>query len=149
MRLLAHTARIAALLLLVLSVSACGFGNQRAQDNAELTRGVEIERIVTAEGIGQGNAPVQETSTFDASQDYIYVVAEVARLDAGTTMFARWSRDGQPLEDSQPVSADRDYQDTYVEFHLENLEDRMEPGDYSVQLFVNGNPAEAVDFRVQ
>jgi len=149
MRLLAHTARIAALLLLVLSVSACGFGNQRAQDNAELTKGVEIERVVTAEGIGQGNTPVQETNTFDASQDYIYVVAEVARLDAGTTMFARWSRDGQPLEDSQPVSADRDYQDTYVEFHLENLEDRMEPGDYSVQLFVNGNPAEAVDFRVQ
>jgi len=149
MRLLANTTRIATLLMLVLSISACGFGNQRAEDNAELTQGAEIERVVTAEGIGQNNAPLQETNTFNASQDYIYVVAEVARLDAGTTMFARWSRDGQPLEDSQPVSADRDYQDTYVEFHLENLQDRMETGDYSVQLFVNGNPTESVDFRVQ
>lgn len=39
--------------------------------------------------------------------------------------------------------------DTYIEFHLQNLENRMEPGDYSVQLFANGNPVETVDFRVE
>ena len=43
----------------------------------------------------------------------------------------------------------RDYENTYVEFHLENLTDTMEEGDYSVQLFVNGNPVETVDFTVQ
>jgi hypothetical protein len=64
-------------------------------------------------------------------------------------MFARWFRDDEPIEDSTAVTADRDYQDTYVEFHLENLESRMETGDYSVQLFVNGNPVETVDFRVE
>jgi hypothetical protein len=36
-----------------------------------------------------------------------------------------------------------------VEFHLENLTARMDEGDYSVQLFVNGNPVETVEFTVQ
>jgi hypothetical protein len=53
------------------------------------------------------------------------------------------------VEDSSEVTADQDYRDTYVEFHLENLNDRLETGDYSVQLFVNGNPVETVDFRVE
>jgi hypothetical protein len=64
-------------------------------------------------------------------------------------MFARWSYEGEPFEDSTAVTADRDYENTYVEFHLENLTDTMEEGDYSVQLFVNGNPVETVDFTVQ
>ena len=103
----------------------------------------------TAEGIGAGNAPVEVTDTFNSSQDFIYVVAEAERIDQGTSMFARWMREGEPFEDSTEVVADRDYQNTYVEFHLENLQASMEPGDYSVQLFVNGNPVEQVDFTVQ
>jgi hypothetical protein len=42
-----------------------------------------------------------------------------------------------------------DYRNTYIEFHLENLESRMEEGEYSVQIFVNGNPVESVDFTVE
>lgn len=143
--------RITVLLaLLGYALSGCSLGmSQREQENAEVTQGVDIQRVVMAEGIGQNNAPVQETNTFSSSQDYIYVVAQVSRIDQGTTMFARWSRDGQPFEDSDSISADRAYQDTYVEFHLENLQDKMETGNYSVQLFVNGNPAEKVDFQVE
>jgi len=138
--------------LLVLFTGCSIFNNdatERQSQNEQITSGVELGRVVTAEGIGEKNAPVGETTTFSSSQDYIYVVAEANHIDAGTTMFARWSRDGQPFEDSSELTADRDYQDTYVEFHLQNLEGSMEPGDYSVQILVNGNPATEAKFSVE
>jgi hypothetical protein len=144
---------LTALLLSVLLLSACGlFGGsaqERQEENAALTQGADLGEVVTAEGIGANNSPVEVTDIFSSSQDFIYLVAEANYLEAGTTMFARWSYEGEPFEDSTAVTADRDYQDTYVEFHLENLTDNMDEGDYTVQLFVNGNPVEAVDFTVQ
>jgi hypothetical protein len=123
--------------------------SERQEANVELAGGTVLGEVVMAEGIGNRNAPVGVTNNFDASQDYIYVVAEAPRIEEGTTMFARWSRDGEPIEDSPELVADRDYTDTYVEFHLENLQAEMETGDYSVQIFVNGNPMEEVEFSVQ
>jgi len=144
---------VTALLLSLLLLSACGlFGGaaqERQEENAPLTQGADFGEIVLAEGIGANNSPVEVTDTFSASQDFIYLVAEANYLEAGTTMFARWSYEGDAFEDSTAVTADRDYENTYVEFHLENLTDSMEEGDYSVQLFVNGNPVETVDFTVQ
>ncbi len=144
---------ITILTLLAFTLTGCGlFGGaqrERQRENEAITEGVSLGRVVMAEGIGEQNAPVGETDTFSASQDFIYVVAETDYIEAGTTMFARWSREGEPFEDSSELTADRDYSDTYIEFHLENLENRMEPGDYSVQLFANGNPVETVDFRVE
>lgn len=141
------------MMLLVSTVTGCGlFGGaarERQRENEAITQGVQLGRVVMAEGIGAQNAPVNETTTFSASQDYIYVVAEADSIARGTTMFARWSRDGQPFEDSSELTADRDYTNTYIEFHLENLENSMETGDYSVQLFVNGNPVETVAFQVE
>lgn len=141
------------LLLVVFLLAACGlFDNaaeERQEQNEPLTQGADLGNVVTAEGIGANNEPVAITDRFSASQDFIYVVAEADYIEQGTTMFARWSRDGEPFEDSSAVTADRDYTDTYVEFHLENLQDQMETGQYSVQLFVNGNPVETVNFTVE
>jgi len=144
---------VAILLLVTVLLAGCGlFGGaarERENENEAVTQGVELGRIVMAEGVGEQNAPVNETDTFSASQDFIYVVAEADHIESGSTLYARWSRGGEPFEDSSEITADRDYNNTYIEFHLENLEDRMETGDYSVQLFVNGNPVETVDFRVE
>lgn len=147
------TSYITILTLTAVLLAGCGlFGGaarERQNDNEAITQGARFGSIVTAEGIGDENAPIEVTDTFNASQDFIYVVAEADYIEQGTTMFARWSRDGQPFEDSSELTADRDYSDTYVEFHLQNLENRMETGDYSVQIFVNGNPIETVDFQVE
>jgi hypothetical protein len=141
------------LLIASLVLAGCGlFGGaerERQEENVPITEGVELGRVVTAEGIGEGNAPVEVTDRFSASQDFIYVVAEADYIEEGTTLFARWYRDGEPFEDSSEITANQDYSDTYIEFHLENLEDEMETGDYSVQLFVNGNPVESVEFTVE
>lgn len=140
------------LLLLSFLLAGCGlFGGaarEREQQNEAVTQGASLGQVVTAEGIGEKNAPVKVTNQFSPSQDYIYVVAEATSIQKGTTLFARWSRDNKPFEDSSAITADSDYKDTYVEFHLENLKKEMQKGDYSVQLFVNGNPVKKVDFKV-
>lgn len=137
------------LILAALAIVSCGlFDDEREEQNEPLVSGVQFGEVVMAEGIGQNNEPVAVTDNFSASQDFIYVVAEADFIESGTTMFARWYRDGEPLEDSSQITADRDYEDTYVEFHLENLQDDFEEGDYSVELFVNGNPTEEIDFTI-
>ncbi len=145
--------RISILLVLALLMAGCNlFGSaerERQRENEQITEGVRLERVVTAVGFGDQNAPIEITDTFNSSQDLIYVVAEADFIEEGTTMFARWFRNGEPFEDSSEITADRDYSDTFVEFHLENLENRMETGEYSVQLFVNGNPLEEVEFEVE
>jgi hypothetical protein len=118
-------------------------------DNSDVTSGAEFRSIVMAERIGAGNQPVDVTYQFDSSQRYIYVVLEADYIQAGTTMFARWYFEGQPFEDSTQLTADRDYRATYVEFHLENLTGRMQDGDYSVEIFVNGNSVVEEEFEVR
>jgi hypothetical protein len=137
------------LTMLFLSLGGCGLLNQSSSTAPDAAQGAVLGRTVTAEGIGDHNAPVNETSTFKASDDRIYVVAEAQSIDPGTILFARWSRDGQPFEDSPELKANQAYQDTFVEFHLEPVSGDFDPGQYKVQLFVNGNPAKEAAFSVQ
>jgi hypothetical protein len=138
--------------IITLLLPGCGlFGGaerERERENEEVTQGIDLGDVVTAEGIGEDNAPVNETDDFSSSQDVIYVVAEADFIEEGTTLFARWYRDDEPIEDSSEIVADRDYSDTYIEFHLENLENRLEEGNYRVEIFANGNPVEEAEFRV-
>ena len=137
------------LALLALVLSGCGLLNQTTGGQSGTAQGAVLGQLVTAEGIGQRNAPVNETNNFSADQNRIYAVAEAQRIDAGTSMFARWSRDGRPFEDSQPVTANQTYQNTYVEFHLEPVQGNFDPGQYTVQIFVNGNPDKQANFTVR
>jgi hypothetical protein len=144
------------LLLIALFVSGCSLFNTNSDAQTpstpnSTTAGAELGRIVTAQSIDTANhnAPVNETSTFNSLNQTIYAVVEAQRIDPGTTMFARWSRDGQPFEDSAEIKADKQYQNTYVEFHLEPTNKAIDPGSYTVQVFVNGNPAKQANFTVQ
>ena len=86
---------------------------------------------------------------FSSGQQVIYAVVQAQRIEAGTSIFARWSRDGQPFEDSDPVKADQVYQNRYVEFHLQTSKQQIDPGNYTVQVFVDGNPSQQTSFTVQ
>jgi hypothetical protein len=138
------------MLLIAVLVSGCGLFNQNTGGQAAVP-GAELGRVVTAESIDttKNNAPVNETNTFSTSQKTIYAVVEAQRIDPNTTLFARWSRDGRPFEDSSPVTADKSYQNTFVEFHLQPVNKPFDPGSYTVQIFVNGNPATQTNFTVQ
>jgi len=153
-RLLAMLRAGIVLLLVALFVSGCSLVNSSTQSPSTPSTaiaGAELGQLVTAESIDTANhnAPVNQTSTFNSLNQAIYAVVEAQRIDAGTTMFARWSRDGKPFEDSSEVKADKQYQNTYVEFHLEPTNKAIDPGSYTVQVFVNGNPAKQANFTAQ
>ncbi|HBY95028.1 MAG: hypothetical protein M5U01_13550 [Ardenticatenaceae bacterium] len=146
--------------LLVLFSLACGvcgsFGNPRrnqpAQPPAAAPSGgsaADIGEVVMARSVGQSNRPQDTTDTFNQNAPIIYVVAQIQRLDAGTSVFARWSRNGQPFEDTPTITADRDYTNTWLEFHIQSERGSFEPGNYTVTIFVNGNPAVTKDFVVR
>ena len=157
-----HRAKYMGFLVLTLFLMACGVcscgnpieellggGGTDIPENTA-TESVEFGEVVTAAAIGSGNAPQDVRSAFSLDNDpIIYVVAEIQRIDQGTTLFSRWSRDGNVFEDSPTITADQDYTDTYLEFHIEPVQGDFEPGDYTVQIYVNGNPGPSTEFTVE
>lgn len=109
--------------------------------------GVRLGNVVTAQGVDRDGCPTDVTGSF-RSDDTIYVVAERSVIPAGTTVFARLYRDGQPVEDTNEITADRDM-DACVWFQFEDAAAAgFEPGSYEAELLVNGNPSDAASFTV-
>ena len=138
-----------ALLAFFLLACTCGLPFGRGTPANPNLAGADFGQIVMAGAIGQDNAPQDTRNEFRTSDPIIYVVADVNRVAQGTTVFARWSREGQPYEDSPPITADRDYTDTYLEFHLQPTGNAFESGSYSVQIYVNGNPGPETSFTIR
>lgn len=138
-----------ALLAFFLLACTCGLPFGRGTPENPNLAGADFGQVVTAGAIGAENAPQDVRNEFRANDPIIYVVADVNRVDQGTTVFARWSRDGDPYEDSPTITADRDYTDTYLEFHIEPTQGSFETGEYSVQIYVNGNPGPETSFTIR
>jgi hypothetical protein len=98
----------------------------------------------------QENAPIVSGADLGTSEDVIYCVVPANRIDSGTTFYARWIYENEPFEDTPTITADRDYTDTYIEFHIEPKDfGVLEKGDYACKIYVNGNPVQTVDFQVK
>jgi len=136
------------LLVLALALTACSLGSSPSGPAATPTPAVSISSFVTAQGIGDKNAPQNPTTSF-SSGSTVYAVAQVSRLPQGTRLFARWSANGTVKEDTAELTADRDYSDTYVEFHISGTQSNLATGSWTVQLFVNGNPGPQTAFQIQ
>jgi hypothetical protein len=146
-RALPRARAILLLLALCALVSAC-----RTEGNAEAGPvPAEVGSLVTAAEIDPTtNSPVDLRSVFTADDDVIYVVAEVRWVEEGVTFFARWTHEGEPLADSEPVTAEQRYENVYLEFHLRPVDgSRLEPGEYAVQVHVNGVPGPETNFSIQ
>jgi hypothetical protein len=118
-----------------------------ATANTQQVRG--LGAFVTARSIGAQNAPQNVTSTFSPS-DTVYAVVEVQQFAQGNRIFARWSANGSVREDTQEITADRDYSNTNLEFHIQGTSGAPLPsGNWTVQLIINGNPGPIANFRVQ
>jgi protein-disulfide isomerase len=111
---------------------------------------LQFGRVVSASNIDQYGCPVDPTDNYRPS-DAIYIVMEESDIPQGTSVFARLFRDGMPVEDSDVITADRDYTNTCVYFIFEAtpVAEVLEQGDYSAQIIVNGNPGELVTFEVR
>jgi hypothetical protein len=110
---------------------------------------VTFGKIVTAANVDANNAPTALANTFSPSQKTVYVVAEAKQVAPGTKLAASWTRDGTPVQVSDEVVASQGYHDSNIEFHLNAGADGFTPGNYKVQLLVNGQPGPSADFSVK
>lgn len=109
---------------------------------------VSIGDVIVGSSIDSEGCPTNETSTFDQS-DTIYVGPVNSDIPEGTDMFARLSRDGQPIEDTDVITADADYTCAAFAFEATSGAEVLESGSYEAQLFINGNPGDSVTFDVR
>lgn len=137
-------------LLVVSCQSFSGLTTTGNNNNSAQTGDIQVGRLVSSTGLDANSCPVDNVSTFDRS-DSIYIIADNSDVPAGTDIFARLSREGEPVEDSVLITATEDYVDTciYFEFEATSSAEVLDTGEYSAQLIVNGNPGPSVDFRVQ
>lgn len=124
-------------------------GNNSPQQQVQ-NSAISVGRLVSSSGLDSDGCPVDSVSSFNRS-DSVYIVAENSDVPAGTDVFARLSREGQPIEDSVLITADQDYENTciYFEFEATSTAEVLDTGSYEAQLIVNGNPGPSVDFRVE
>lgn len=114
------------------------------------TGGPQFGALVTTTSVGAKNAPGPATASFPAASSIIYAVIEGINIPVGTSLFARWSRGGTPFEDSAQITANQQYINTFIEFHLQPKSGTtLQTGNYTVQFFVNGNPGPQANFTVR
>ena len=107
-----------------------------------------IGEVVASTSVDSLGCPANETDTFDQG-DVIYIGVVDSDIPTGTDLFARLSFEGQPLEDSDLITADSDYTCAAFAFEATRGAEVLEDGSYEAQLFVNGNPGESVSFEVR
>jgi hypothetical protein len=116
----------------------------------EIDRGTQLDQAVMSRSIGEKNRPTDVTSSFDYWDEVLYCVVHADRIEEGDRLYARWSFEGEAFEDTPEITADREYVDTYVEFHIVPDDfGTLDVGDYSCKIFVNGNPAQTVEFEIR
>lgn len=104
--------------------------------------------VVAAANVDREGCPSDATTTFD-SGDTIYVGVTNSDIPEGTDMFARLYYEGQPLEDTDVITADADYSCVAFAFEATSGAEVLESGSYEAQLFINGNPGDSVSFEVR
>lgn len=115
-----------------------GTGNQAA---------AELGRAYTSSEVDQSGCPLDDVVEF-YPEEPVYVSIDRSYIPRGTEMFARLYYDGQALEDTDAIVADRDL-DTCVWFVFEGSRGGdLQPGDYEVDIYVNGQVVDTLDFYV-
>jgi len=110
---------------------------------------VTFGKLVIAANVDANNAPTALADTFSPSQKTIYVVAEAKQIAPGTRIAASWTRDGTPVEVSSEVVATQGYHNTNIEFHLNAGTNGFAPGNYKVELIINGTPGPSARYTVK
>jgi hypothetical protein len=111
--------------------------------------GVSITRFASAQDTDVDGCPLDETSTFRRSED-VNVFA-IGAFPRGTTVFARLYYDGVPVEDTDTLIADQNYDEVCVYFVFEPTvtAEVFDRGPYIVEFFVNGVSAGSIDLVIE
>jgi hypothetical protein len=105
-----------------------------------------IGEVVTAKGVDDNYKPVNPTTTFSAT-DTFYTSVRVENLVAGSVVLAKYIYGSQ--SEDLTMTADKAGSGYYA-FSLDpQSEDGFPPGDYAVEVYLDGTLAKTVNFKVE
>jgi hypothetical protein len=118
-------------------------------DSNTVSDNIEIGNVVTTSAVDMNGCPTDLRADFEPGEQ-VYVVAENSDFPAGTSVFVRLYHEGAALEDAPEIQADRDYNNSCVNFIFEpTFGQAFDPGNYQAEFIVNGNSADTVNFEVR
>jgi hypothetical protein len=108
-----------------------------------------LSNIVMAEAVGKNDCAVGTVTTFTPNVDRIYVVATASNIQAGTKLNSRWMAEGKEVV-AHDFTPDFEIKNACIWFFIDKTDTAFTPGNWSVQLEINGAPAGTpVPFTVQ
>lgn len=135
---------LALLLALALAsgVVACGGGDDEAASGSQ---GVRFESAELGRSLG-GDGTITDPTTDFGPNDTVYVSVETSGSADSTTLAARWTyEDGQEIDRTETTIAPSGTERT--ELHVSNPAG-WPPGDYQVEILLDGRSVETLDFEV-
>ncbi|PJF41298.1 MAG: hypothetical protein D6737_05250 [Chloroflexi bacterium] len=96
-----------------------------------------LSQIVTATGVGDDDCAVNQTSQFTSDTAEIYVVAVADNIVPGTQIASRWFRENVEVAAFDFVPDFR-IDDACIWFFIDQTDAEFTPGEWSVQLSING-----------
>lgn len=112
-------------------------------------RDVRLGEVVSATEVDRDGCAAQRSSVFD-DDDAIYIVASGSRIPEDTAIFVRLYYENDPINDSNEIVADRDYENTCINFVFDNTGAGFDIGGYEAEFVINGNlSGETVNFEVR
>ena len=124
------------LVALGLSAIACNFSFGAGEP--------KVEDVTVCESLDADYKPVNPTSTFEDT-DQPSVSVQVSNLEKGSTLKARWLLQGSPVSEVSYTAEEGG--SGYVGFRLAP-ETSLRPGDYVVEIQLDGEPAGSGSFTV-
>jgi len=106
----------------------------------------KVKKVVTAKEVDENQKPVELAIVF-APDETVHCSVN-ADLGIYSRLVAKWYHEGKLLEDfTTTFIAEKNAPDTYVDFYLEPSRPLPE-GNYTVEIYLDGNLARTVDFSV-
>ncbi len=135
-----------ALVLMVMMVSAACRGDKPADTTANTSTVVRVTDVTLGRAIGGDKAVTDKTDDFQPN-DTIYASVATEGTAASASLRARWTYgDGQVVDEATRTIAPGGR--ALTEFHIAKP-DGWPPGDYQVEIFLDGKSAETKKFEVK
>ena len=116
---------------------------------AYIDNGVVVSHFAVAHEVDDDGCPEDETTSFRRSE--AVSVFAIGVYPRGTDIFARLYYDGVPVEDTDILTADRNYDDVCVYFIFEptTAAEVFDRGPYRVEFFIDDLLAGSVSFVIE
>lgn len=107
-----------------------------------------LYNAVTARGVGANDCALASVTDFGAADTNIYIVATASNIAPGMVLSSRWYLEGQEVI-AHEFTPDFAIDQNCIWFYIDSTETEFTPGNWTVQLEINGQlAAEPVAFTI-